>query len=50
MESFWASSKNREQSQMFFFIRWLIETYTEEKTLYLGGSLPGHLIGCIRIC
>ena len=33
-----------------FFISWLNETYNEEKPLYLGGSLPGHLIRCIRIC
>ena len=32
-----------------FFINWLIKSRKDHKPLYLGGSLPGDLTGCIQI-
>ena len=46
MESFWASSLNKENLQMFF-INWLVKSYKDDKPLHLNGSLPGDLTGCI---
>ena len=48
MESFWASSLNRKNMQMFF-LNWLVKSYKDDKSLYLGGFLPGDLTGCIQI-
>ena len=48
MDSFWASSFNKEQLQQFF-IKWMTDSYTDHRDLYLGGCLPGDLTGCINI-
>ena len=48
MESFWASSLNKENLQMFF-INWLIKSYKYDKPLHLAGSLLGDLTSFIQI-
>ena len=40
MESFWASSGNQEQLQMFFIN---CKTYKDDKPIYLRGSTPDDL-------
>ena len=48
MDSFWASSANKENLQMFF-INWLLKFYKDDRPVYLGGSVPGDITGCIQI-
>ena len=48
IESFRASSQNKEKLQMFF-INWLIKSYKGNTPLYLGGFLSEDLTGCIQI-
>ena len=48
MDSFWASSTNKENLQMFF-INWLLKFYKDDRPVYLGGSAPGDITGCIQI-
>ena len=48
MDSFWASSTNKENLQMFF-INWLLKFYKDDRPVYLGGSVPGNITGCIQI-
>ena len=49
MESFWASSRNKEQLQLYF-IKWICEKYDEDNPLYLGGCVLGDITGCVKVC
>ena len=49
MESFWASSTNKEQLQLFF-IKWICEKYDKDIPFYLGGYVPGEITDCVKVC
>ena len=49
MESFWASSTNKEQLQPFFIKR-ICEKYDKDIPLYFGGCVPGDITGCVKVC
>jgi len=48
MDCFGASIANKERLQTFF-INWLTKTYRDCKPVYVSGSLPGDLTGCLQI-
>ena len=48
MDSFWASSTNKENLKIFF-INWLLKFYKDDRPDYLGGSVPGDITCCIQI-
>ena len=49
MQSFCASSTNKEQLQSFF-IKWIYEKYDKDYPVYLGGCIPGDIRGCVNVC
>ena len=48
MESFWASSTNKEELQLFF-IKWICEKYDKDFPLCLGGCVPGDITACVKV-
>ena len=49
MESFWASSRNKEQLQ-WYFTKWICEKYDKDIPLYLRGCVSGDITGCVKLC
>ena len=49
IESFRASSTNKEQLQLFF-IKWIFEKYDKDIPLYLGGCVDGDITGVVKVC
>ena len=48
MNRFWSSAENKVRLQQFF-IKWITETYKDQKTVYLGGSHLGDLTACLMV-
>ena len=48
MDKFWALDQNKVELQQFF-IKWVKHNYTGKKNVYLGGSHPENMNGCLNI-
>ena len=48
MDRFWSSIENQVRLQQFF-IKWLSETYKDQKPVYIGGSHLNNLSACLRL-
>ena len=49
MESYWASSRNKKQLQLYF-TKWICEKYDKDIPLYPRGCVSGDITGCVKLC
>ena len=49
LDKFWDFSNNKIQLQKVF-ITWLYDTYSGEKSIYLGGAILDNITSCIKLC
>ena len=48
MDRFWAVMENKVRLQQFF-IKWIFEYYKGKEPVYLGGSHPDKMTGCVKL-
>ena len=48
MNRFWSATENKEILQQFF-IKWIADTYRDQKPGYLGGSHVSDLTDCLMV-